>query len=87
MDEAALADRVIAMADGKIVADGTPQQVFPQVELLQRVGLSVPETTQLLYRLRQAGVDVPLCALSVEDCAQAIFSCLQHSRQNRRTET
>ena len=87
MDEAALADRVVAMANGKIVADGTPQQVFSRVELLQRVGLSVPETTQLLYRLRQAGVDVPLCALSVEDCAQAIFSCLQHTRQNRRTET
>ena len=87
MDEAVRSGRVIAMSEGKIIADGTPQQVFPQVELLQRVGLSVPETTQLLYRLRQAGVDVPLCALSVEDCAQAIFSCLQHSRQNRRTET
>ena len=87
MDEAALADRVVAMAHGKIVADGTPQQVFSQVELLEKVGLSVPETTQLLYRLRQAGIDVPLDALSVEDCAQAIFHCLQqHTQQNRRTE-
>ena len=87
MDEAALADRVVAMAHGKIVADGTPQQVFSQVELLEKVGLSVPETTQLLYRLRQAGIDVPLDTLSVEDCAQAIFHCLQqHTQQNRRTE-
>ncbi len=86
MDEAALADRVVAMADGRIVADGTPQQVFSQVELLAQVGLSVPETTQLLYRLRQAGVDVPLDALSVEDCAQAIYGCLQaHSQKIRRT--
>ena len=85
MDEAALADRVVAMASGKIVADGTPQQVFSQVELLDNVGLSVPETTQLLYRLRQAGVDVPLSALSVEDCAQVIYDCLQHTPKNRRT--
>ena len=85
MDEAALADRVVAMASGKIVADGTPQQVFSQVELLDEVGLSVPETTQLLYRLRQAGVDVPLSALSVEDCAQVIYDCLQHTPKNRRT--
>lgn len=76
MDEAALAGRVVAMADGKIVADGTPREVFSQVELLRQVGLSVPETTQLLYELRQAGIDVPLDALSVEDCAQAIFQCL-----------
>lgn len=87
MDEAALADRVIAMADGKIAADGTPQQVFSQVELLSRVGLSVPETTQLLYGLKKAGYDVPLGALSVEACAEAIFSLLQtRARDDRRSK-
>lgn len=85
MDEAALADRVVAMAEGKIVADGTPQAVFSQVELLERVGLNVPETTQLLYLLRQEGFDVPLDALSTQQCAQAIFSRLfSHAKDNRR---
>lgn len=73
MREAVDADRVIVMSGGKILADGTPQQVFPQVELLQSAQLTVPETTQLLYTLRQQGVDVPLDALSVEECVQAIY--------------
>ena len=73
MREAVDADRVIVMSGGKILADGTPRQVFSQVELLQSAQLTVPETTQLLYALRQQGMDVPLDALSVEDCVQAIY--------------
>ena len=73
MREAVDADRVIVMSGGKILADGTPRQVFSQVELLQSAQLTVPETTQLLYALRQQGVDVPLDALSVEECVQAIY--------------
>lgn len=76
MREAIDADRVIVMSGGKILADGTPQQVFTQVELLQSAQLTVPETTQLLYALRQQGIDVPLEALTVEDCAQAICEAL-----------
>ncbi len=76
MDEAARADRVIAMAEGRIVADGTPAEVFTQVELLRSVSLTVPETTELLYELNQAGFDLPLEALSVEDCAQALYRVL-----------
>ena len=64
MDEAAQADRLVVMAKGKVVADGTPKDVFQRVEELRAVGLTVPETTQLLWELRQAGVDVPLDALS-----------------------
>ena len=79
MDEAAKADRVIAMAKGKIVADGTPEQVFSQVELMQSVGLSVPETTRLLYALRQDGIDVPLDALSVTNCAQALYEKIKEA--------
>ena len=73
MDEATHAGRVVAMNDGKIVADGTPAEVFSQVELLRRVGLSVPETTELLYALRADGFDLPLDALSIDQCAQALY--------------
>jgi energy-coupling factor transport system ATP-binding protein len=72
MSEAALAQRVIAMSDGRIVADGTPKEVFTQVELLRSVGLTVPETTQLIYELDREGCGLPLDALSVEECAQAL---------------
>ena len=73
MDEATHAGRVVAMNDGKIVADGTPEEVFSQVELLRSVGLSVPETTELLYALRADGFDLPLDALSIDQCAQALY--------------
>ncbi|MCD7753836.1 MAG: energy-coupling factor transporter ATPase [Clostridiales bacterium] len=76
MDEAAQADRLVVMDQGKIIADGPPKQVFQQVELLESVGLTVPETVGLLYQLRQGGVDVPLDALSVEECAQEIYRAL-----------
>ena len=79
MPEAVLADRVIVMSDGGIIADGTPQQVFTQVELLESVGLTVPETTQLLYRLNQAGFDLPLDALSVDSCAQVLKQFLEET--------
>ena len=73
MMEAALADRIVVMAEGKIIADGTPRQVFSRPERLTEVGLSAPQTTQLLYALDQAGCSLPLDALSVEDCADAIY--------------
>ena len=77
MDEAAQADRLVVMSKGRIVADGPPKKVFADVEGLKAVGLTVPETTELLWQLRQAGVDVPLDALSDEECAQALFDLLQ----------
>ena len=77
MDEAAQAGRLVVMDHGKIVADGPPREVFQQVERLGALGLTVPDTVGLLYQLRQAGVDVPLDALSVEECAQAICHALQ----------
>ena len=76
MDEAAQADRLVVMAKGRVVADGAPKEVFQRVEELKAVGLTVPETTELLWQLRQAGVDVPLDALSDEECAQALYDVL-----------
>ena len=72
MPEAVLADRVFVMSDGGVIADGTPQQVFTQVELLQSVGLTVPETTMLLHELNKEGYELPLDALSVDACAQVL---------------
>lgn len=79
MPEAAMADRVIVMSDGGILADGTPKQVFTQVEKLQSVGLTVPETTRLLYELNKAGYHLPLDALSVDECAQVLKGFLQET--------
>ncbi len=72
MEEAIHADRVLVMKEGSIVCDGTPREVFRQVELLMNVGLAVPETTQLLYELKRAGCELPLDALSVEECAELL---------------
>ena len=77
MDEAAQADRLIVMSNGKIVADGAPNAVFSDVEGLKAVGLTVPETVELCWQLRQDGLDLPLDALSDEACAQALFQLLQ----------
>ncbi|NCB63009.1 MAG: energy-coupling factor transporter ATPase [Clostridia bacterium] len=77
MDEAAQADRLVVMAKGRVVADGTPKSVFSRVEDLKAVGLTVPETTELLWELREAGVEVPLDALSDEECAKALYQALQ----------
>ena len=77
MREAIDADRVIVMDAGKVIADDVPQKVFTQVELLRSVGLTVPETTDLMYELNQKGWELPLDALSVEACAQAIAAALR----------
>ena len=77
MDEAAQADRLVVMARGQVVADGTPKEVFQNVEGLKAVGLTVPETTELLWQLRQEGLDVPLDALSDEECAQVLYDLLK----------
>ena len=76
MDEAILADRVVVMNEGCVALDGTPTEVFTRVEELEEMGLTVPDTVQLLHRLRAAGYDVPLDALDVESCADAVFGAL-----------
>lgn len=76
MDEAMDADRLIVMNDGKLVIDGAPAEVFTQVEALRAMGLAAPDTVELLYGLRQGGMDVPLDALTVDECADAICKAL-----------
>ena len=77
MDEAMDADRLIVMNDGRLVMDGTPAEVFTQVDALRAMGLAAPDTVELLYGLRQNGMDVPLTALTVDACAAAICKALQ----------
>ena len=82
MEEAAQADRLVVMAGGHVVADGTPKEVFADVEGLKAVGLTVPETVELCYELRQEGLALPLDALSDEECAQALYRLLEKEGAN-----
>lgn len=77
MNEAEDADRVVVMDGGKIAMDGTPGEIFSRVEELRGMGLTVPDTVALLYELRQEGLDVPLDALSVDACADAVSAVLR----------
>ena len=77
MEECVGADRVIVLSNGAVVADGAPKQVFSQVDLLKREGLTAPVTVRLLHALRAHGMDVPLDALTVSDCADAVAAALK----------
>ncbi|MBD5161235.1 MAG: energy-coupling factor transporter ATPase [Oscillibacter sp.] len=77
MDEAAMADRVVVMDDGRVVMDGGPEEVLVRVEELRAIGLAAPHTVELLHGLRQDGFDVPLDALGIKDCANAIVESLK----------
>ena len=72
MSECTGADRVIVMSNGHIAADGSPESVFSQVELMRNEGLAVPATTELIYELNKRGWSLPLTALGVESCAKEI---------------
>ena len=74
MDEAAQAQRVIVLHKGNVAADGTPEEVFSQVELLHSIGLAAPETVELCYNLNQMGFRLPLDQLDTEKCAQALYA-------------
>ena len=77
MSEAVNADRVLVMHRGGILLDGTPREVFAQVETLRSAGLDVPQTVELAFRLNQNGWSLPLDALTVEECAEAIAKALE----------
>ncbi len=79
MEEAVLADRVIMMDSGKVLTDGTPREVFAQVEMLKKHRLDVPQATELCYRLKGCGYEVPECVLNEEECAKALIKLLKGS--------
>ena len=72
MAEAENADRVIVMNDGQVAMDGAPHDVFAQVDRLHELGLAAPDTVELLHLLREAGMDMPLTGLTVDECADTI---------------
>lgn len=67
MDEAVNADRIVVMEEGHIVLEGTPKQVFSKVEELKKLGLDVPQVTELVYGLRKEGIDLPADILTVDE--------------------
>ena len=77
MDEAAMAQRVVVLSKGQVVADGTPRQVFQQVELLHSIRLAAPETVELCNELNKYGFSLPLDCLDAEECAQALYDVIK----------
>ncbi len=77
MDEAARAQRVVVLHKGKVAADGTPKEVFSQVELLHDLGLAAPESVELCWELNKAGFDLPLDQLDPKECAQTLYDMLK----------
>ena len=73
MDEAARAGRVVVLHKGAVAADGTPEQVFSQVELLHSIGLAAPETIELCYALNQTGFSLPMTGLDIENCSKILY--------------
>ena len=78
MDEAAKAQRVVVLDKGVVAADGTPEQVFAQVELLHSLGLASPDPVELCWELnREEHIQLPLDKLDPEECAQALYDWLK----------
>ena len=76
MEEAATADRVVVMSAGRIVMEGTPRQVFSQVEAVKALHLDVPQSAELCHALTQAGLPMPDDVIRPEECAAAIYKTL-----------
>ena len=77
MDEAAKAQRVVVLHKGKVAADGTPQEVFSQVELLHEIGLAAPDSVELCWELNKQGFELPLDKLDPEECAHALYNMVK----------
>lgn len=80
MDEAAQADRVIVMDNGKVILDNEPKKVFREVELLKGVGLDVPQVTELCYILRQNGISLPDDIITVDECIKELCKVLGEAK-------
>ena len=78
MDEAAKADRVIVLDHGKVALDGTPREVFSNVEKLHNIRLAAPDTVELCWELNKEGFALPLEQLNAEECAQTLYELLKN---------
>ncbi len=77
MDEAVLADRVVVMDSGKVLTQGTPEEVFAQVELLKKHRLDVPQSAELIYRLRGCGLQIDKIPLTQDDCVALLEEAIK----------
>ena len=83
MEECINADRVLILSEGRLTADGRPEEIFADKALLEREGLEQPETARLLRELREAGMELPGEALKIDDCANRIAQALQAEERSR----
>ena len=81
MEEAARADRVIVINDGEMILDGVPKEVFSKVELLHRIGLESPQSTELVSLLKKAGLDVDVYAIDEAECVNTVLSALDSVKE------
>lgn len=72
MEEAVEADRIVVMEQGSIIMDGSPREIFSQVDVMKKIGLDVPQVTELAYELRREGIDVPDDILTIEELVMAL---------------
>jgi len=80
MDEAAACQRVVVMDDGKVLLDDTPKAVFSHVALLKKVGLDVPQATEIVFELRRSGIDLPKDIITDEECVEALAQLLSAAK-------
>ena len=78
MEEAAIADRIVVLDDGRLILDGTPSYVFEQEDRLRECGLAIPQGTELIHRLRRAGISLEGECVTLEDCADLIERSLEN---------
>ena len=76
MEEAIRADRVVVIEEGQIIIDGTPKEVFKEVEKLQDMGLDVPQVTLMAHKLREQGLDIRSDVLTVEEMVESLCQLL-----------
>ena len=76
MNEAVAADRIIIMNDGKIELEGTPKEIFKQIDLIKNFGLTIPQTVELIYELNKEGFDISLENITLDERVDAIISAL-----------
>ena len=77
MDEAAQADRIVVMSNGNVVKEGTPKEIFSQVELVKSLSLDVPQTSEIAYELSKLGYNLSTEAISIDECAQQLYDFLK----------
>ena len=76
MEEAARADRVVVINDGRLVSDGSAKEIFSRVDFLHSIGLESPQGTELIHSLRSLGYELPADAISEDECYEALFALL-----------